>query len=148
MVAPALDGGVLEFLRLLWAVDHGLHQHSKRMSEKLGVTGVQRFVIRMIGRRGSLTPGELAEDLHLHPSTLTGVIRRLEQAGFIAMAVDPLDHRRRRLALTRRGRRIDGTRQGTVERQIELALARLEPDELAAARRALAALGQQLADGT
>ncbi len=32
-------GKVLDFLRLLWAVDHGLNRTSKRMEVELGVTG-------------------------------------------------------------------------------------------------------------
>ena len=42
-------GRVLEFMRVLWAVDHALQSTSKWMEVRLGVTGPQRLVIRMIG---------------------------------------------------------------------------------------------------
>ena len=136
---------VLAFLRLLWAIDHGLQAHSKRMSRRLGVTGPQRLVIRVLGRYPRLTSGQLAALLHLHPSTLTGVVRRLSQNGFVTRRVDPADGRRFHLALTPRGRAIDSKRGGTVEGELEKALAEMTPGELSSAQRALATIGRQLA---
>src|SRR5580704_311880 len=71
-------GGVLDFLKLLWALDHGLQTASRDMERRLGVTGPQRMVIRIVGRFPGISAGELASVLHVHPSTLTGVLRRLE----------------------------------------------------------------------
>ena len=137
---------VLAFLRLLWAIDHGLQAHSKRMSRRLGVTGPQRLVIRVLGRYPRLTSGQLAALLHLHPSTLTGIVRRLSRKGFVTRRVDPADGRRFHLALTPRGRAIDSKRGGgTVEAELEKALGQLTPGELASAEHALAAIGRQLA---
>ena len=50
---------------------------------ELGVTGMQRVVIRLIGRFPSVTAGRLAELLHVHPSTLTGVLKRVVERGFV-----------------------------------------------------------------
>ena len=41
-------GRVLEFMRVLWAVDHALQSTSKWMEVRLGVTGPQRLVIRIV----------------------------------------------------------------------------------------------------
>ena len=120
-------GPVLDFMRALWALDHALQSASKRMESTLGVTGPQRFVVRMIGRFPGISAGEVSELLHVHPSTLTGVLKRLEQRGLVARRADPADGRRALLELTAKGRRVDATRTGTVE---------------AAARKALAKLGQ------
>jgi len=143
---PTLPRSVaLEFLRLLWAIDHGLRQRSKRMAQELGVTGVQRVVIRVVQQYPSITPGQLAGILHLHPSTLTGVIQRLQRRGFVAKRIDGADRRRWHLALTPRGRAIDRRNDGTVEFEIKEVLARLQPDEVRAAQKALAAIGDRLA---
>ncbi len=125
-------GPVLEFLRALWALDHALQSASKRMEGKLGVTGPQRFVIRMIGRFPGISAGEVSELLHVHPSTLTGVLKRLEQRGLVVRRSDPADARRALLELTAKGRRIDATRTGTVEGAARKALDKLPP---AAARQ-------------
>ena len=137
---------VLDFLRLLWAIDHGLQRRSKRMERELGVTGVQRLVIRVVGQYPSITPGHLAGILHLHPSTVTGVVQRLHRDGFLLRSIDRSDGRRWLLTLTPRGLAIDRRRQGTVEAVLEKALARLQPHEVVAARRALAAVGEQLSE--
>src|SRR4051794_18226075 len=83
----------LEFLRLLWEVDHSLQVVSKRMRQRTGITGPQRLVIRFVGRRPRISAGELARLLHAHPSTLTGVLRRLQRSKAIMRREDPVDGR-------------------------------------------------------
>lgn len=136
---------VLEFLRLLWAIDHALQQHSRRMTRELGVTGVQRLAIRVLGRYPELTPGQLAGLLHLHPSTVTGIVQRLQRGGFVLRRIDRSDRRRSRLLLTARGRAIDGRRGGTVEAELEAALQKIEPSALVTAEQVLTAIGERLA---
>jgi DNA-binding MarR family transcriptional regulator len=127
----------LDFLKLVWRLDHGLRSRSKRMEQELGVTGPQRFTVRMLGAEGPLSAGELADHLELHPSTLTGVLERLVRAGLVTRAVDPGDGRRAVLALTDAGRRLDRRQAGTVEAAIREALEETSPADRAAARRVL-----------
>ena len=127
-------GPVLEFMRALWALDHALQSASKRMEAKFGVTAPQRIVIRIVGRFPGISAGEVAGILHLHPSTLTGVLRRLESRGMIARAADPEDGRRALLSLTPRGRKVDTLRSGTVETAVRRVLAGLPPDAAQSAR--------------
>lgn len=140
---PSL-GGVLDFLRVLWAVDHGLASASKRMEMQLGVTGLQRFTIRMLGRFPSASAGRLAEILHVHPSTLTGVLRRLEERGYIVRNSDPNDARRALFALTTQGRSLNTLQSGTVEAAVRRALAGISDRKLAAAREVLEAVAREL----
>ena len=55
---------VLEFIRLMWAVDHELQRVSKRMVSQIGLTAPQRLALRFIGLQPQLTLGELAAVLH------------------------------------------------------------------------------------
>src|SRR5690554_6313711 len=105
---------VLQFMQLLWRVVHGAERASKRMAGELGLTGPQRLVLRVVGLCPGLSAGELAATLHVHPSTLTGVLHRLAAQGLVARAEDPLDRRRAVLRLTPRGRRANGSRGRTV----------------------------------
>jgi DNA-binding MarR family transcriptional regulator len=134
----------LEFLRLLWAVDHQLQAASKRLHARIGVTSPQRFVIRMLARNPGLGAGHLAEMLHDHPSTLTGVLQRLEEREVIRRTVHPTDARRACLELTEKGRAIDQLREGTVESIVARALSRVSPEDVEAARRALIAIASEL----
>ncbi|HMV67615.1 MAG TPA: MarR family transcriptional regulator [Myxococcota bacterium] len=128
----------LEFLGDLWSLEHALHTASKRMALRFGVTGTQRFVVRMLGRNPGMGAGELAERMHDHPSTLTGVLQRLVEAGLIERRVDAADRRRAVLNLSARGRELDALREGTIEAAVGAALARLDPAHVAIARAVLA----------
>ena len=137
-------GEVIEFMRLLWAVDHGLAASSKQMDAIFGVTGPQRLVIRIVGRHPGIAAGRIAEMLHVHPSTLTGVLGRLVKRGILIRTADPEDGRRALFGLTAAGEKLDELRSGTVEAKVRSALARVPPDDLAAARRVLGVVSESL----
>jgi DNA-binding MarR family transcriptional regulator len=134
---PAL-GQVLEFMRVIWQVDHALQRTSKRMEATLGVTGPQRLVLRIVGRFPGIPAGRLASVLHIHPSTLTGILKRLERQGFLRRRADPRDARRSLLGLSDKGRSFDVETDGTVEACIAQMLAHTPPQKLEAARDVLA----------
>lgn len=138
-------GDALEFMRVLWELDHELRRVSKSMESTLGVTGPQRLVIRMIGRFPGLAAGDLASLLHVDPSSLTGVLDRLRRAGFVARDSDPADGRRAHLSLTARGRVLDRVRSGTVEAAVVRAIAAQPHSRLAGARQLLEAVARELA---
>jgi MarR family transcriptional regulator, organic hydroperoxide resistance regulator len=134
-------GGTLEFMRLLWALHHGLEKRSKRMEATLGVTGQQRLVVRMIGSFPGVTAGGLARLLHLHPSTVTGLLKRLERRGMIVRRGHAGGDRRvLAFFLSPRGERLDSRRSGTIESTMTRVLGSLPPRRVAAARDVLAAL--------
>lgn len=133
-------------MRLVWELDHELHARSKQMESTVGISGMQRLVIRFVGRTPGMTSGELASLLHVHPSTLTGVLARLEERGYLAREKDPEDGRRVRLRLTDRGKTIDRSRAGTVEAAVSEAIEGVSPADLEAAGRVLRAIAQGLRD--
>ena len=96
-------GDAIDFLRLIWAVDHALQRRSKSMAATLGITGPQRLVIRIIGRFPSIHARQLADILHLHPSSLTALLKRLERRDLVRRWPDERDRRRWLLGLTRQG---------------------------------------------
>ena len=137
-------GEVLELMRLLWALDHGLQSTSKRMAVSLGITGPQRLVIRIVGRFPGISAGELADILCLHPSTLTGVLQRLERRWILIRKRDPDDGRRTLLSLTSRGLGHDAVHAGTVEAAVRSALSKVSRRKIALAREALKILSDEL----
>ncbi len=137
-------GPVLDFMRVLWALDHRLQSTSKRMETTLGVTGPQRLVIRIVGQFPGISAGEAASILHIHPSTLTGVLRRLETRGALSRKADPEDARRALLFLTPHGQTLNRTRGGTVEAAVQRVLAKLPPGKLKDVREALVMLTQEV----
>jgi DNA-binding MarR family transcriptional regulator len=143
---PRVDdlGDVLQFMRVLWAVVHALQSTSKRMEQRAGVTGPQRLVLRVVGLFPGVSAGDLARLLHVHPSTLTGVLRRLGAQRLLTRQASQADRRRAVLRLTAAGRRINARRSGTVEAAVERLLRKLSARERASARRALVLLAEEL----
>jgi DNA-binding MarR family transcriptional regulator len=127
----------LHFLQLLWTTNQALELASKRMALDLGVTGPQRFVIRLIGRSPGLSAGELARTLRTDPSTLTGVLQRLEAGRLIRRARDPRDGRRVLLSLTARGRSVDRRNSGTIENAVKIALRDVSPRDVGCTARVM-----------
>jgi MarR family transcriptional regulator, organic hydroperoxide resistance regulator len=141
--APAL-GDVLEFMRTIWGVSHGLQSTSKRMEADVGITGPQRLVVRILGCCPGVSAGQLAAILHLHPSTLTGVLRRLEDRGVIERSPGERDRRQALLRLTASGRAVDRRHVGTVEDAVRRVLARFDAKALTITSQVLRALEGEL----
>jgi DNA-binding MarR family transcriptional regulator len=139
-------GDALVFMQVLWAVAHGLESASKRMHAELGITGPQRLVLRIIGHHDRISAGALAEIMHIHPSSLTGMLQRLEQAELIRRESDPFDRRRALLELTRKGMRLNDQRRGTIEAVIDDALGQLSKERVATAKAVLGAIAAALGD--
>ncbi|MCK6528008.1 MarR family transcriptional regulator [Myxococcota bacterium] len=140
---PELDR-VFGFLQALWSVDHGLQSQSKRMEARYGVTGPQRLVLRLIGRFPGISAGRLARHLKLHPSTLTGILQRLEARGRVERLDDQSDKRRALFRLTPGGRELDQLREGTVEAAAIRLFARLPEERIADATQVLLVLAEEL----
>jgi MarR family transcriptional regulator, organic hydroperoxide resistance regulator len=138
-------GKVLEFMRLIWAVTHELQATSKRMNAVYNVTGSQRLVVRVLGCYPHISAGEVSSILHVHPSTLTGVFRRLQERGVIERLPDPNDGRRACFRLTARGTRIDALSVGTVESAVSRVLGAMPDHRVRSAEEFLTALAAALA---
>jgi DNA-binding MarR family transcriptional regulator len=144
-MAAATPDPVLEFIRQMWAVEHELQRVSKRMVSRMGLTAPQRLAVRFVGRRAGLTLGELAEVLHLHAGTVTGIVRRLEELGLVVQTRSVEDSRRRHLTLTPEGQRVNRQQKGTVEAAVRRTAANVRADEFAAASRVMERLARDLA---
>lgn len=137
---------VLDFMRLLWSVEHGLQSTSKRMEATLGITGPQRLVLRIVTARPGLSAGELARIVHLHPSTITGILQRLIRKGLLRRERDQQDSRRIRLHSQATANDVVAASPGTVESALTRALVRIPMHRVRHAREVLAAIAEALAD--
>lgn len=127
----------IEFLQVLWALDHALQERSKAMASRIGVTSPQRLALRIIHTQPGISSGEVAEKLFLDPSTLTGVLQRLEAAGHLTREKDKIDARRTLLEVTPAGVRLLAQDEFTVEAVVREALA---SEKGKAVRKAMAVL--------
>ena len=114
--APSSDPiDALTFLRALWRLNHLLERQSRLMARQLGVTFPQRTVVRLVGQAPGISPGELADYLHIDPGTLSTILRGLEKRALIVRGSDPSDRRRVQIRLTDAGHALETPVPGTVE---------------------------------
>ena len=137
-------GQALDFLRVLWAINHGLATTSRYMKAKYGVTGRQRLIIQVVNEFPAISAGDLAKVLHLDPSTLTGVLQKMSQRGLLQLQPDMRDRRRLRIQLTPKGRRLSHMAVGAIEEAVSRTLSRVSPAKLKATREVLALLAENL----
>ena len=64
-----------------------------QMGAKLNLRDADFDCLNLLHRHGPLGPGALAKLAGLHPATMTGVLDRLEKAGFVTRDRDPGDRR-------------------------------------------------------
>ncbi len=128
---------VLEFMKVLWALVHALQERSKAMAARIGVTSPQRLALRIIHAQPGISSGEVADNLFLDPSTLTGVLQRLESRGLLTRKKDKDDQRRSLLFTTEAGATLLGKAEHTVEAVVREAL---ESEKGKAVRKAVAVL--------
>jgi DNA-binding MarR family transcriptional regulator len=134
----------LDFLRLLWGIETCLQSTSKRMGSSIGITGPQRFTLRIVSRFPGISPTEVADLLRLHPSTITGVLQRLVDKGLLARERDASDARRARLHVRPGAARFTRVNAGTVEAAVARVLKRLPRSSVQHARDVLSALIDEL----
>lgn len=134
----------LEFMRLLWEVSHALGSASERLLRTRGITTPQRLVLRFLGTFSRLATGELAQLLHRHSTTLTGLLNQLEGKGLVRWSADPKDGRRSLYQITEAGEKISAPLEGTVEDAIRRALSSSSQADVEALRRVLGAIVDEL----
>ncbi|TAK17133.1 MAG: trehalose-phosphatase [Acidobacteria bacterium] len=137
-------GEALEIMRVLWSLDHRLHQRSKRMQRALGITGEQRLAMRLALHAPGLAAGDLAALLHVHPSTLTGMLKRLVANGFMKSRADTGDRRRLRLDVTPKGARVLRESGLSIESAVAATLEETPDSEVAIARSFLERMSAKL----
>ena len=71
--------------------------------DKLGLTYTQYIVLVALWERDDQTVGEIGEKMFLESNTLTPILKKLEQTGFIERRRDPADERQVRIRLTPKG---------------------------------------------
>jgi DNA-binding MarR family transcriptional regulator len=98
----------------------------------------------LIGQNPGILASELAKVLHLHRGTLSGILRRLEAAGYVARTVDTRDARRAGLTLTRSGQALNRRRAGTFEDAVRRMLESVRGTERFAAEHVLSRLAAEL----
>ena len=82
------------------------HRRAHALLESLGLYHGQPRLLHVLWDQEGCTHSELAERIHVRPATITKMLSRMEEAGFVERRKDPEDHRVSRVYLTAAGRDI------------------------------------------
>jgi MarR family transcriptional regulator, organic hydroperoxide resistance regulator len=85
-----------------------LRVQAHAMLEQVNLYRGQQFVLCVLWEQEGITHSELAEALHVQPSTVTNALKRMEKAGLVERRHDSHDARVSRVYLTEAGRSIRG----------------------------------------
>lgn len=108
-------------LALQRATHRTLHALSAALTD-LNLSGAEINALANLGGGGTLSVRQLSERTGTRASTLTGLLDRLENRGYLTRELDPADRRSFRLPLTEAGR--------AVASQVLTAIADLERNAL------------------
>ncbi len=79
---------------------------SQAVADRVGLSATDLLAMDLVSRRGQMTPGDLARELHLTTGAITGLVDRLHKAGFVRRVADADDRRRVFVRATAREARV------------------------------------------
>jgi DNA-binding MarR family transcriptional regulator len=130
MTKTGKDFEISETVQSLRRVFKAIQDYSQEVSGTFGVTGPQLWALKTISADDSLPLGLLSKKMYLHPSTLTGVVDRLEAKGYVVRNRDLNDRRVINVQLTPEGKRLVKKAPSPVQGKLIYGLRRLKENEL------------------
>jgi DNA-binding MarR family transcriptional regulator len=121
---------ISEIMQSLRRIFKAIQDYSHEVLKKFGITGPQLWALKNISQNRSLSLGDLSEKMCLHPSTITGVIDRLEKKGYVVRDRGQKDRRVVKVQLTAEGERLVRKAPNPVQGKMIYGLMRLKKDEL------------------
>ena len=119
---------------------------SDAFMEQIGTHRAQATVLCRLFLQDGLTQSELAQQLSIQGATVTPMLQRLEEAGFVLRRRDPEDNRLVRVYLTDAGRQKERIITGQFMKVQEAAFAGMSDVERALFRRMLKQLLHNMAE--
>jgi len=126
-------------LALQRATHHTLHALSAALAD-LNLSAAEINALANLGEDGTLNVRQLSERTGTRASTLTGLLDRLENRGYLARELDPADRRSFRLPLTETGQAVAARALATIAALERDALSRLDATQLAGYHAVVTAL--------
>ncbi|PLX86711.1 MAG: MarR family transcriptional regulator [Desulfuromonas sp.] len=96
----------LRVLQSLRRIIRAVEIHSKKLAQNHKITGPQLGCLSAVHDSGPLTTTKLAQAVYLSPSTIVGIIDRLEEKGLVIRQRDSKDRRQVQICLTENGERL------------------------------------------
>jgi DNA-binding MarR family transcriptional regulator len=126
-----------ESVEMLHQIFQAVDLFSRQTLRDFGVTGPQIWALRTIDDGDVVSMGDLAQRMHLHMSTISGIIDRLESSRLVTRERSTADARVMDVRLTARGRALLAKAPEPPRSKAARGLQRLSPKELSRVHSAL-----------
>lgn len=103
--------------------------HSHLLQRDFGVTGPQLSTLRVVHRLQPVSTGALARAACIGYATLTGILDRLEDNGYVTRTRDPDDRRSVILKMTKSGERLLASAPSLLQSRLREELTRMSERE-------------------
>jgi MarR family transcriptional regulator, organic hydroperoxide resistance regulator len=138
--ATPRDRHVFPIVLDLQRATHAVGLRIEAELEDIGVSQGEAHVLALLAGGNPLTVGELQRGLHHRPSTLSGILDRLEKRGYLTRRLNQADRRSLLVTLTRSGRRVADRVAGAMQAIEREATAAAGPGSVAGFRAVARAL--------
>ncbi|MFC1783906.1 MarR family winged helix-turn-helix transcriptional regulator [Planctomycetota bacterium] len=120
----------LRVLQALRQIIRAVDLHSRQLLRQHKITGPQLIILLTVEKYELVTVSELAGHIHLSPSTVIGILDRLETKGFIRRERDPRDRRLVQVSLTEQGKVLASNAPSPLQGTLAEAMDKLPETEL------------------
>ena len=113
------------------SIVRALRLNTRSIEGKLGISLAQLFVLQQLVDKPAESLNELAERTATHQSSVSVVVRRLVDRGFVTRVASTSDRRRVHIALTAAGESLLRGAPPTVQSDLIHGMSRVRPDQRA-----------------
>lgn len=131
-----------EIVAAVRRIMRGVDLHSRHLVHEIGLTWPQLATLRAAERLGVCSIGALARAVHVGQATLTGIVQRLERAGYVERSSHKQDRRSVNVTITATGRNLLKDAPSLLQDRFHAELAKLKDWE----RSQILALLQRIAE--
>jgi MarR family transcriptional regulator, lower aerobic nicotinate degradation pathway regulator len=111
------------------SIVRALRINTRAIELKMGISLAQLFVLQQLAERAADSLNDLAERTATHQSSVSVVVRRLVERGYVTRTSSSTDKRRIEIGLTPEGRKLLEDAPSTIQTQLVSALRQMGRDD-------------------
>lgn len=119
----------LRILRALRRITRSIALHSRRLSAGSNITSPQLVCLRTVIDKGPMTATAISREMHVSPSTIVGVLDRLEDKGLVVRERSREDRRIIFVSVTEAGKELAQNTPSPLQQKLSEALRELPESE-------------------
>lgn len=109
-----------------------------------GLTYQQIMVIKLIAHKGKINISELCDEMHLVKGTVSGIVKRLEAAGYVEKVKDDIDKRNSYVVLSENGIEFANNFRCTINQSFDKIFENFDDSQIAEIRECLLKLKEKI----